>query len=195
MNSTNYFRNLECKARGDRYEGTHHIVQPEQIRKFTIKGESGIETGISRQAFASPLRINLGGHVINVFCMFALYHFVPPPVVDERNFCFGDSFVVVLNTQDFIDRFAASATANGLKFELGRVEYYDEKIYTGETWIFRKPKCLAYQSEFRFAISPGTIRPVVIDIGSLESLTTPVLPAKQVNSLVRLSPADDEECC
>jgi hypothetical protein len=106
------------------------------------------------------------------------------PFVDERNYAFGDSFIIVLNTQEFINRACAAAHAAGFNFSSGLITYYDKKAYSGETGLFAKPSTFAYQQEFRLAVDPGSSQPVRLRIGNLTDITTPTHSLPDINQLV-----------
>jgi hypothetical protein len=108
------------------------------------------------------------------------------PLVDERNFQFGDSFVVIQHTASFLDRMCSAAATQGFYYESGRVQYYDPINYSGETGPFRKPATFSYQNEFRFIVRPGSSSPINLEIGSLADITSEVLPLSDVNQLIEL---------
>lgn len=111
------------------------------------------------------------------------------PFVDPRCFAFGDSFVLILDSQRFIDRVQAAARKVGLGCEFGPVEYYDEDGYSGDTGPFRKPSRHDYQQEWRFAISSHGMggRRMRVTLGDLTDIITAVHPLVDINELIDFS--------
>lgn len=176
---------LEDDVRGDQYEGTDCIYQPTEIKRVTFAPKSGPAIEIKSESFTGPLLVSFGGRrACNVFCMYAIK--TPPkrPLADERNYGFGNSFIVVLNTQEFINRFAAAAEAARYQWSCDCVAYYDCKTYSGDTGPFRKPSTYAYQSEFRCIVRPGSNSAVRLSLGSLTDITTPLFSLSWINDLV-----------
>jgi len=176
-----YFSKLEGDAaRSDQFEGTDAIHQPHSIKHIKI-GDNLI---LRPEQFVGPVSIGLGGVAYNLFCMFALKRPGEGLFVDGRNFAFGDSCVIVLDTQVFIDRFQTAANGMGFASELGFISYYDVNTYSGDTSLFQKPSKFSYQNEFRLAICPGAEKPIVLNVGRLDDITTDVFPLAEVNQLI-----------
>jgi hypothetical protein len=116
-----------------------------------------------------------------------MYAVTKPEPVDDRNFEFGSSFVIVLNSFEFRRRFISSSTRLRLQWQDGLVEYYELDKYSGETGAFRKPSRFAYQSEFRLTVRPGVLLRK-LEIGNLEDITSEILPLPEINRIVDLSP-------
>jgi hypothetical protein len=187
LNPEKYFTDLEDDiVRGDRFEGTDQIHQPKDIRHLRIENNvTGSVVMIGPEDLAGPISVRFSkSPPCNLFCMFSGTKPVDGPFVSERNFGFGDSFILVLNTQKFIDRICTTAKKAGFGYTYGPVEYYDADGYSGETGLFRKPSTFAYQQEFRFAIEPGSLQPIRMVAGSLEDLTTPVYSLLDINKIV-----------
>jgi hypothetical protein len=187
MNPQQYFADLEGDlARGDRFEGTDQILQPKDIRHIRIEDNvSGEVVMIRPEDMAGPVSIGLGKRpACNLFCMFAVTKPVDGPFVDERCFGFGESFTLVLNTQEFINRICAAARAAGFGYAHGLVQYYDADGYSGDTGPFRKPLIHAYQQEFRFLLEPGSRQPIRLTAGCLEDITTPIHTLADINRIV-----------
>jgi len=197
MNTLRYFAKLESDPiRGDRFEDSDKIHQPSNVRHLRITdNKSGKVITFGPEAIAGPVLIGLGKRpVCNVFCMFSITGRINVPLVDERAFEFGDSFVVILNTQEFINRVRAAADRSGFRCSYGLVEYYDETSYSGDTGPFRKSDRFAYQREFRFLIEPGSRQPIKLVVGSLEDLTTPLYPLAEINRIVEFGSPNGEGC-
>lgn len=190
LNSQAYFARIENDAaRRDPFEGTDHIHQPSAITRITIAGPDGAggqrEIVIPSDQLAGPVSVAFSDrHSYNLFCMFGIQQPLEPPFVDERCLDFGDSFVLVLNTQAFLDRLDATIRAAGLAYAYQFVEHFDDVAYSGETGVFRKPASFAYQREFRIAVWPGADEPLQLYLGDLSDITTPVLPLAEINQLI-----------
>ena len=187
MSPQGYFADLEGDlVRGDRFEGADQVHQPKDIRHIRIENDvSGDVVMIKPEDLGGPVSISFGKRPpCNLFCMFAVTQAVDGPFVDERNLGFGDSFILVLNTQEFVNRICTAARAAAFGYTYGLVEYYETDGYSGETGPFRKPSTFAYQQEFRFSIMPGSREPVRLVVGSLEDITTPIHPLADINQIV-----------
>jgi hypothetical protein len=113
--------------------------------------------------------------------------FVGSAQVDSRNFAFGDSFVVILDSQEFLDRIGQAAKQIGFRTDCHLVEYFNPDIYSGEVGPFRKPNSFEYQREFRVIITPGTVEPVKLKVRSLKDITTPIYSLADINKLVQFN--------
>jgi hypothetical protein len=187
LNPLTYFCKLESDpVRADRFEGTHHVFQPASLKKFTITNNvDGSEIVIPPSDLAGPILVALNSDSsCNAYCMFAVTRPVQGPLVDERVLGFGDAFVIVLDTQKFIDRFCTAAKTAGFGYEYRLVEYYDPDMYSGKTGPFQKPSTFDYQQEFRMILRPGGAEPIRLVVGSLLDITTPIHSLSELNSIV-----------
>jgi hypothetical protein len=191
MNPQAYFAKIEKDTvRRDPFEGTDRIYPPVDVKRLVIKGPADAagtikEIVITSADLAGPLSVTLTTtHRYNLFCMYGLAAPLAPPFVDERNFQFGDSFILILNTQAFLDRACAAIEAAGFGREYRFVTHYDPVTHSGETGVFRKPRDFAYQKEFRIAVWPGLIEPLQLRIGDLTDITSPILPLAEINQIV-----------
>jgi hypothetical protein len=185
-----YYATLERndRLRADRFEGTKSIVQPKDIRHLKITPPSGPEIVITPDQFRGPISFSHGPEIdCNVFCLFSITE-PANNFCDPRNFAFGDSFVIILDTQEFLDRLGAAAIREGRGFDARLVTYYDPDTYSGDTGPFRKPDEFAYQKEFRVVIRPATAEPYRLEIGSIADITTPVHPLDTINALCDFGP-------
>ncbi|TDY21959.1 hypothetical protein B0G81_2204 [Paraburkholderia sp. BL6665CI2N2] len=189
MNPSHYFSILEDDhVRADRFESTDQIQQPHDFAHIRVEAvDDGKVIWIKPEDLVGPVLFNFGRPDHNIFCMFAVGHPGDDFIVDERNFAFGDSFIIVLNTQAFIDRVCAAAVVAGFECQYGPIEYYDVNTHSGETGSFRKPSHFAYQQEFRFALSPGVKTPVRLTLGDLSDITSPIHALSDINTLVTWS--------
>jgi hypothetical protein len=188
MRSSAYFSELERSAladtvRADKFEGSDWIFHPKK-HSLTFHWQHDINFTIPSDDIAEHTSLSLNSRDCNIYCMYAV---TKPHPVDNQNFAFGTSFVIVLNTFEFLRRFISQSIMIGLKEQHDLVEYYTLDKYSGETGPFRKPSYFAYQSEFRLIVRPGiALRKMVI--GNLEDITSEVLPLSEINRIVDLSP-------
>jgi hypothetical protein len=190
MNTQAYFTGVENDAlRHDPFEGYDEIHQPKDIRTFTITNdETGETTVFKSENFAGPIKINFGRQSYSLFCMHGL-DTIPnegADLVDQRNLQFGNSFIVVLNNQEFLNRVGRATSALGIESSWAPVEYYDVETHSGETGPFRKPSAFGFQREFRIAIYPGSTGPVRLPVGDLTDITTPIFSLADINKIVKL---------
>lgn len=188
-NCAEHFSKLEAakdRVRADPFEGTDRIVQAKDISRFVIESKGRAPLVLGPENFASPLRLYLGGAAnCNVYCMYGVTWRRLHAPCDARNFDFGDSFLAVLDTQEFLNRVGRGARERGLNCESRPVRYYDEEKYTGDTGPFRKPRRHAFQNEFRIAFRPCAGEPLLLRIGSIADITTPVYGLADINELIQ----------
>jgi hypothetical protein len=193
MRHQQYFREIESdETRSDRFETTDRIVQPNALGQLTVESASK-RFVIKPDDLVGPVLISLAKSPCNIYCMFAVTQPVTGLLVDKRNFGFGDSFLIVLNTQTFLGRVFSAAKSRGFSCQASLVEYYDDQNYSGETGPFRKPAAFSYQNEFRFVVRPGSKEAIQLEVGSLADITSRVHPLSEVNRLVEFvmePPAD-----
>ena len=152
--------------RGDRYEGTSYIWQPDVAQlQVEVAGTFQAIPGIS-----GPIRHVSGlDRNTNVFCMYALRSLETPTRIDERNAHFGQAFAYITHVDEFLRR-VRNNLPRGTHARADFVEYIDSTIYTGPMMAFRKRREFAHQSEFRIAVSPGTGRDLIIPVGDLSDI-------------------------
>jgi hypothetical protein len=195
MNSLAFFTSLEDPARGDPYEGTDSIIQPPDIGEFIIGAQvSGSEEiRIASSDLAGPIRIaGQRTSSCNIFCMFAISGPIEGPIFPKLSQCFGDSYVLFTNTQEFLSRVDAAAKRQGLKGECRPVEYYDEIKYSGVTGRFCKRSIYSHQSEYRIALEAAVQGPFHFEIGDLHDITSEVLPLDCADDVLKFRPEDAE---
>jgi hypothetical protein len=191
MNTLKYFRDLESdSARADHYEGATHIFQPKDvIITLSAPGFGDIVIDSTDLAAATTLSMN-SELCCNIFCLHAITAPVNGTLFPSEHEWFGDSMVLVLNTEEFVNRVVAGAKARNLSGKSKRVEYFDDEAYTGKLDRFRKSKRFAHQREYRIAIdSPGT-DPLVLDIGDIIDITSEVLQFCDADNILKFSEDD-----
>ncbi len=178
------FAELESDAaRGDAYEGATEIIQPKHVGNFILEAPGFGRHAINPSDLAGPVRIaKYETSSCNVYCMFAITGPVDGELVNSQNLQFGDSFLLVLHPQEFLDRVVRAAREAGLsRLESRLVEYFDEDEYSGKVGRFRKRSIFAYQNEFRITVEPGSDSPRRLAIGSLVDITSEVLPLSEAS--------------
>jgi hypothetical protein len=189
MNTSAHFAVLEADApRSDPLEGTTHIIQPRDIRSMTLEVPAlNLKTIILPTDLASAITSADEKDACNIFCMFAVKYPVMGafgPDADPRNYQFGDSFVVVMNTFEFLNRVQIGASVAGLRRRTALVKYNDPKAYSGDTGPFWKSSNFAYQNEFRIIVTPTSTHVIELLIGDIHDITSPICPMTAVNSCV-----------
>jgi hypothetical protein len=73
MNPHTYFRELEADPdRGDRFEGTDRIIQPNALKRLIIQSNNDArKLIIPASQLRGPLLLSLGTSSCNIYCMFA----------------------------------------------------------------------------------------------------------------------------
>jgi len=125
-------------------------------------------------AAATTLSMN-SEHCCNLFCLHAITRPINGSIFPAEHEWFGDSIVLILNTQEFLSRVLAACRAKNLSVKGSLIEYYDDEAYTGKLDRFKKPKRFAHQREYRIAVdSPGTA-PMLLEIGDIRDITSKVI--------------------
>jgi len=191
MRTLSYFADLETNAaRNDRLEGSYSIYQPKDVGDFTIEHPLIGKHTVDPKELAGPIVFKMNREAErNVFCMFAITEPQEGPLLHSENLNFGDSFVLILNPAAFFDRIRKIAFRIGLKVRADLVKYFDQGTYSGKTGVFRKSSRYAHQREYRIVAEPGLSPYRELVLGSLEDITTPVLPLSDLDSIVEFTPA------
>jgi len=171
--------------RFDRFEGSSHIYQPDQVAKITI---AGMEVKMHPDAGPIIMRVSRSEYYTHVFCLTN----VSEPVVvegtkrvfDPRMFKFGTAAAMILDTIAFMDLLAQyiKKSTDIAELKAGYVEYFDAKEYSGETGAFRKADTYSYQRECRIALNTATEGPYTMRLGSLKGIAYgPILQKDCIN--------------
>jgi hypothetical protein len=184
MNALSYFVTLESdKLRGDQDEGWSHVGPPGAIWSVEHEGQY-----IDVAEITSPIRVSHEQYrMANVFCMYAFRASQAQSLIDPRNTCFGDTFVVLTDGDEFLRRVHAAAEQTGFALRYQLVQYVDSETYIGPMGIFRKFASFSYQSEFRIALVPGTGNPYHLTVGDLSDIALTGNLA-EINEHIRLTP-------
>lgn len=197
MNPLSFFTALEDDpVRGDSYEGSDRIIQPQDIGEFTISTNiPGIEKfTVPSSDLAGPIRFASNRTLqCNLFCMFSVRKPIEGSIFSAKYEWFGDSFLLFTNTSEFLSRIQKAAVAQGLRIEARPVEYYDATTYSGKAGRFHKRDEYSHQCEYRIAIEPGTQGPRLFNVGYLTDITSEVIAIAQADKVLKFSPKDARE--
>ena len=148
MNTLEHFQKREsCELRGDKDEGLSAIYQAKGgiLSRQNDKGEYvPVGTIVDEVHYRDK-----NSAYVNVFCMYVLQFYPQKKCIDERNFKFGDTFVLILNPIEFLNRVKRAASQRGIEIYHKLVEYIDREKHNGSMGPFRKFKEFSYQNEFR----------------------------------------------
>jgi len=194
MNPLSFFAALEGDpARGDPYEGSDRILQPQDIGEFTISTNiPGIEKfTVPSSDLAGPVRFASNRtSQCNLFCLFSVRKPIDGSIFPMQHQWFGDSFLLFTNTQEFLLRVRKAAIDQGLRIEARPIEYYDEKTYTGKTGRFSKRSEYSHQCEYRIAVELGTEGPRIFNVGDLSDITSEVVAIADADAVLKFSSED-----
>jgi hypothetical protein len=111
----------------------------------------------------------------NLFCLFAI-NLLDKPIGDiftisERVKSFGDSFLLIYDSNTFLNRVRSAVRKHQLKVNADLVEYIDFSRFTGKKTVFQKDLRFVYQQEWRLYIRSNKNEPIGLEIGSLEDIS------------------------
>lgn len=131
-----------------------------------------------------------------VFCMFGIYpssqSFSFSDEQKEKMLSFGDTALVILDSEEFIKRVTTAAEAKGYKAHFGAVKYFDPTVDNANILIsllngmwniaFWKREKYIYQQEGRFVFTDGNGEDHIdLDIGDISDISI-ILPSKAILS-------------
>ena len=182
-----YYRDLEqetCDADiGDEFEAMLHVNEgyihfPDTNETFEL-ADTLIPTSRSNDF---------------VFCMFSIYpmlqRFSFTDEQKEKMESFGDTALIILDSEEFVSRVLKAAEEKGFEAHFGEVKYYDPSIDGGNFILsllkgmwnisFWKRKRYSYQQEGRFVfVSGDKADHIDLDIGDISDISV-VLPTSKV---------------
>ena len=94
-----------------------------------------------------------------------------PFKLDTRNKEFGDCFLIIKDTWEFLRRLKSTLQISDTKFSYDMVEYIDFSKYKGKKTIFQKDILYQFQKEFRLFISNHINEPIEIRIGDISDIS------------------------
>ena len=187
-----YYRKREeetgdCEV-GDKYEAMIHV------NKATIHFP---DTGETIAVNDNLLKTSESNDF--VFCMFGInpsaekFRFTDEQ--KEKMLSFGDTALIVLDHDEFIQRVKTAAEKAGYKVYFKPVQYYNPTIDDGNMLLsllsgmwniaFWKRDSYTYQQEVRFVFTPGDENRdhIELDIGDISDITA-IIPAKSALSAI-----------
>lgn len=171
MNTLEHFQKLECcEIRGDKEEGLSAIYQ---AKGGTLSRQNNKGVFVPTGTIVDKVRYReKNSAYVNVFCMYALQFYPQKQYIDKRNFTFGDTFVLILNPIEFLNRVKRAATQKGIAVHHNLVKYVDRERHNGPMGPFRKFKEFSYQNEFRILVSlPDLQNPYILNIDDISDIT------------------------
>ena len=183
-----YYRKLEestgDKEIGDGFEAMIHVN--EAIIKFPDTGEEIVlNDELIRTSHSDDY----------VFCMFGIYpqldSFTFTEQQKEKMLSFGDTALIILDSNAFIERVIKAAEKAGFTAYFSGVKYYDETVDNASMIIdmlkgmhniaFWKRESYRYQQEGRFVFVSEQCHDdhITLDIGDISDISV-ALPSKQV---------------
>jgi hypothetical protein len=168
MNTLKYFVEVEASSlRGDLHEGTSHMLRGDgAVLDIEVDGQFK-----SIGEIRGPIRHRQPDILnVNVFCMHALRESASGIFVDPKNSDFGDTFAILKDFDEFMNRVKVAALGTGQTLQWDLVDYIDETSYEGPVGIFKKVSSFSYQREFRIALLPGKGAAFPFDVGDLSDI-------------------------
>lgn len=182
MNPIQRFREIEDnELRGDIYEGVSKVVNilPGKFEIPTI-GFKGNHLGVHlRESYQEVL-----GNIYSLYCVSSHGWLDPNEFsIDEKINNFGTHCLMIKDNQVFLKLLEEQLIREGYKFEHGFVEYYNKELVNREIDLFEKPLEFEYQKEFRLYVERNGTDPIMLSVGSLESISELHLTESVINTL------------
>lgn len=185
MNSVEYFRRCDSLTHSDLYEGADFLHQADIIQSILIESPSFKKITLSKD---TGLKNFMAGkdsnYCTNIFCMYLWRIYKDQPnknKIDHRLFSFGDTALIMLNSNEFINRVKRAVKSKNYYCTHGNVKYFDEHIYSGEVGLFRKRKSLEYMNEYRIAVNAEmNYKPYTLSIGDISDISI-IIKSQDIN--------------
>lgn len=172
LNNLPYFWGVEDAAvRGDANDGVDALHCGQKAQMFNKDG-----TEIPADITSWILREHTDAEKKNLLCMYSLRESTSP--IHDRVREFGDTALLFMQPQVFIDRLRAAVRREKLSAQGDLVEYVADN-HTGDVGPFRKLAMFAWQAEWRFIVFNGPGGPLTINVGSLKDIAQ-MMPAHQL---------------
>lgn len=184
-----YYRDLEKETGddeiGDEFEAMFHVNEG-----YLRVAETGEKICLNNALIQTANSNDF------VFCMFGIYpslsKFSFTDKQKEKMLSFGDTALVILDSDEFIRRVYAAAEREGYETHFGAVNYFDPTVDNINVIVsllkgmwniaFWKRNKYTYQQEGRFVFTPGNGDDHIdLDIGDISAITA-VLPSETVLS-------------
>jgi hypothetical protein len=175
-NTVTFFSQLENdKVRGDKLETAVELDYIEngilEIKPKDIQNAKTLSFSIKEAKFISSRADPFG----NLFCLHAINVLDKKPneifKIDPRNKAFGDYFLLITNTKEFLERLKAGLNTYNYDYSYDMVEYLDFSKYKGRRTIFQKDMINEYQAEFRLFIYNKSSEAIQIEIGDISDIS------------------------
>lgn len=176
-NPINYFIKIEDNfLRGDPMENVTEMMYMES--GDMILSPVGEQPSINSTTL--PFKdFYLKGRIIepfgNLFCLTAINILEKPFgqvfTVNERNKEFGEYFLLIHNTKEFLNRIKEKLEQLKMRYQAEKVKYLDFSKFNGKKSVFEKDLIFSYQQEWRLFLGNKKDEPIKIDLGSLEELS------------------------
>jgi hypothetical protein len=182
-NTVKYFRTLEkenIKLRKDTSEGAITSTKIDWMKLFIDQKELPIKITTARLHTFDKVK-----DLEHIYCMYAITPDLATgkPFIDERNVCFGNAGLLILDPPEFLKRIK-KAIRGKMKFDYKPVYYYpDNKDYNNLT-VFHKQEYFSYQREFRLLFHYQNSEPLKVLIGSIEDISVKVEASKLTELLL-----------
>jgi hypothetical protein len=167
MNSAAFFKKLDGGdvVRSDRHEG---LEWARQIKELSIQAENG--EWIPVGGIINPLTYHTKeSSNFNMFCMY-MFTDQQGESFDTRNMDFGDTFVMITNFLEFLQRVKTAAEKLRRNCYHGPVGYVSPQTHDGKMGPFRKFDSFSYQNEFRIILEGGDGNPTTLQIGDIRDI-------------------------
>ncbi|TFF35376.1 hypothetical protein [Mucilaginibacter psychrotolerans] len=170
LNTIQYFRRVEDnQLRGDSYEGISRIKNypPGTFEIPSLKFKGNYLNIHLRESHEEVL-----GNIFSLYCISSFTINNPLTFeMDSRVLGFGSHCLMIKDNLAFLRKIEHGLKGIGLEFSHGFVKYYDKNKINGRINLFQKPLEFSYQKEFRFYVQSDIFEPLMIKIGSLESIS------------------------
>jgi hypothetical protein len=90
--------------------------------------------------------------------------------IDHKMKEFGNAFLIIRNTKEFIRRITNYFFENNMEYKFGYINYYERKLNHDLLGLFHKPSELSHQKEFRILSKNSAASPLKFSVGNLEDL-------------------------
>ena len=175
-NTIEYFSKLEDgNLRGDDHE---NIVEFDYIEKGILNvfpKEDQKTKSLTLKFKSFKLKTSRVDPFGNLFCLHAinvLDKIINEPFqIDPKNKKFGDYFLLITDTSEFLNRLEKSLNQQDQRFTYGMVEYLDFSKFKGKKTIFQKKLSYSYQAEFRILMHTTLTEPLEIMIGDISDIS------------------------
>lgn len=94
-----------------------------------------------------------------------------PIRLDAKNQGFGDHFLIITDTSEFLSRLKAALNKKNIHYACDHVEYIDFSKYSGTKTVFQKHILYSYQKEWRLQMENKTEEPILLEIGDLTDIS------------------------